>query len=82
MTHLSEYPNYLILHAKIDEQGVLTAQLPNALRGQSVTITVQMLSSRPQETLLDIFAQADRLTFPRRQHAEILEELHIFRGST
>lgn len=82
MSHLSEHPNHLTFLAKIDEQGVLTVQLPDSLRGQSVTITVQMVASHPQEMLLDIFAQADRLTFPRRQPSEILDELHTLRGST
>jgi len=74
--------DHLTLNAKIDDQGVLTAQLPDSLRGQSVTVIVQLTPPHPQETLLDVFAQADRLTFPRRQHTEILDELHTLRGNT
>ena len=82
MINSSEHYNPLIFKAMIDEQGVLTAKLPNALRGKTVTISVQIAYPEPQETLLDIFAQADQLTFPRRQHTEILDELHALRGST
>lgn len=82
MMNLSQCLNKLTFNTKIDEQGVLTAQLPDALRGKSVTITVQTTPSHPQEALLDLFAQADQLTFPRRQYEEILDELHTLKGNT
>jgi hypothetical protein len=69
------------LEAVINEQGILTAQLPKSLWGKKVVVSVQVAPDSPAETVLDIFAEADKLDFPRRTHTEILADLRALRAS-
>lgn len=71
------------LETIVNEQGILTAKLPESLYGKKVLISVQAVSEKPvkSDTILDIFAEADRLGFPRRTHTEILEELRALKAS-
>ncbi len=71
------------LEAIINEQGVLTIPFPKSLWGKKVLISVQQIHEKPVKTenILDVFAEADKLTFHRRSHEEILEELHILRAN-
>ncbi|MEY3220087.1 MAG: hypothetical protein RIT27_1444 [Pseudomonadota bacterium] len=71
------------LEAIINEQGVLTTHFPKSLWGKKVLISVQQIHEKPVKTenILDVFAEADKLTFHRRSHEEILEELHILRAN-
>lgn len=73
----------MILKAIVNEQGILTVKLPKSLCNQKVLITVQAVPEKAVniETLFDIFAEADKLDFPRRSHTEILEELQSLRAS-
>ncbi len=70
------------LEAIINEQGVLTTHFPKSLWGKKVLISVQQIHEKQPkiESILDVFAEADKLTFPRRSHEEILEELHALRS--
>jgi hypothetical protein len=71
------------LETIVNEQGILTAKLPESLCGRKVLISIQVVSEEPvkSDTVLDIFAEADKLGFPRRTHAEILEELRALKAS-
>ncbi len=71
------------LEAIVNEQGMLTAKFPKSLWGKKVLVSVQAVPDKPAHgtnSVLDIFAEADKLAFPRRTHAEILEELRALRG--
>ncbi len=71
------------LEAIINEQGILTTHFPKSLWGKRVLISVQQVNEKQPkiESILDIFSEADKLTFPRRSHEEILEELHVLRAN-
>jgi len=69
------------LETVINEQGILTAKLPKSLWDKKVVVSVQVVPEKQAETILDIFAEADKLDSPRRTHEEILEDLHALRAS-
>jgi len=71
------------LEAVVNRQGILTAKLPKSLWGKKVIISIQAVPETPAQVgdIFDIFAEADKLNFPRRSHAEILEDLRALRAS-
>ena len=70
------------IEALVDARGVLQVELPAELRGKRVRVDVQAIEEA-LPTQWDMLSQRidelDRLTEPKRTHAEILESLRDFR---
>jgi hypothetical protein len=59
------------LEATVNEQGILAAKLLKSRWGKKVLISVQAVPDKPARgtnSVLDIFAEADKLTFPLHTH--------------
>lgn len=77
----------LTLNAEIKEDGTLLANIPQALWGKKVKITIHEKKIRQKypdtlsqwDALTKVFQEADRLDFPRRASEEILDEIHALR---
>jgi hypothetical protein len=72
----------MMLHAQVNEDGTLTAEIPRSLRGKSVLISAdRSVSSECPDwrKISEILQEADCLDFPRRSHDKILADLRAFR---
>jgi hypothetical protein len=72
-----------ILNGKVSENGVLTAQAPESLRGKEVVISV-LTQEHPQSNWEKISAalkEADSLDISRKKQEDILAELREMRES-
>jgi hypothetical protein len=79
----------LTLPAEIREDGTLIANIPQALWGKKVKITIREKKIRQRysdalsqwDALTKVFQETDGLDFPRRTSEEILDEIHALRES-
>lgn len=73
----------MILNGTVNQNGVLTAQVPESLRGKEVIISV-LDQKHPQSNwkkISDALKEADSLDIPRKKHEVILAELKEMRQS-
>ncbi len=73
----------MILHAQVNEDGILNARIPGSLWGKRVLISMETAPSSDLtdwEKISEILEEADTLDFPRRNHDRILADLRAFRG--
>jgi hypothetical protein len=72
----------MMLHAKVNEDGTLSANIPEMLWGKKIVIFLtheEELETTHWDNISELFKEADALDFPRKYHAEILRELRTFK---
>ncbi|QTA85963.1 hypothetical protein [Desulfonema magnum] len=72
----------MILHAQVNEDGTLNAEIPKSLWGKRVLISIDRAVSSESsdwQKISEILEEADMLNFPRRSHDKILADLRAFR---
>ncbi|MCP4701345.1 MAG: hypothetical protein GY862_31495 [Gammaproteobacteria bacterium] len=72
----------MILHAEVNQKGILQAQLPNSFRGKKVVISIASEAEPATSNWAGIalaLKNVDALPGSRRSHAEILNELRTLR---
>lgn len=74
----------MALEAIVGRDGKLVVQVPDRYKGKRVQIALREIESPVDpawEELQAVFQQADRLNLSRREHADILAEVHELRES-
>ena len=74
----------MTIEAKVGEDGVLVAKVPDRFKGKTVRISIRGVKEEPSaqwQEIRNVLNAAKQLNVSRKSHEEILREIRSFRES-